>query len=98
MHEVRISATGCQTPDEHKLYSIRFHLMSGKHKDMHIDEYDREGRRNVLWNAVNVYKAVQSNLENYHKYNSKNDEIPSQNFTVYEDALEFLELIERDAT
>lgn len=96
MQEVRIMPVISQSTDDNKLYAIRFHLMSGKHKDMYIDEFDRDGRRNVLWNAVNVYKAVMNNLENYHKYNSKNDHVPSQNFTVYEDALEFLELIERD--
>lgn len=97
MQEVRISHVGAtQVADINKLYAIRFHLMSGKQKDMHIDEADRDGRPNLMWNAVNVYKAVCTNLEKFHKYVSKNDEVPSQNFTVYEDAIEFLELIERD--
>lgn len=96
MTEVFMTVDGANADPAPKLYAIRFHMMSGKTKDMHIDEFDARGKRNELWNAKGVYNAVSRNLEEYHKYISKNDNVPSQNFIVYEDAIEFLELIERE--
>lgn len=98
MHEVTIPSGAnsvCSTVDS-KLYSIRFHMMSGKTKDMHIDEFDSNFNRNELVNAIRIYNTVTTLLERHHRYVSKNDDVPSQNFVVYEDAIEYLELIERE--
>lgn len=77
-------------------YSIRFHLKSGKHMDMHINEFDDWGDRNTLINAKKLLASVDSKLQEYGAWinNSRNDD-PSQNFRVFDHALEAIEIVTR---
>ncbi len=78
------------------LYSIRFHMKSGKSRDMFVDEFKGDTDiRNDLNSVQSIMKSIEKHLREYECWQSWNDIIPEQNFFVYDRAIEYIEVVTR---